>query len=459
MQESQISGIVLKQKEFFSTGRSKDVSFRLNALKRFKDVIIKNEQEIVAALEKDLKKPFLESYTSELGLIINEINYSIKNLKKWIKRESVKSTLMAFPSKSYVIKEPYGVALIIGPWNYPFQLTLAPLVGAIAAGNCCVVKPSEISRESSSIIKKLICEAFDENYIIVVEGGIEISKCLLEQKFDKIFFTGSPGVGKFIMEKAAKHLTPITLELGGKSPCIVDKGIDIDVTAKRILWGKFFNAGQTCVAPDYLIVNKEIKEVLYDSFKKWLKIFFTEHPESSPDLTRIINKNHFIRLRNYVKEGKIIIGGQMNENELFIAPTIIEVSGMNSPVMQEEIFGPVLPVVEYSRLEEVERIVGFNPDPLGFYIFSPDKKTVERLISNIPFGGGCVNDTISHLQNHHLPFGGRGTSGIGNYHGEYSFDAFSHRKSILEKGFTFDLSMKYPPYKNRHIYLRKFLLK
>ncbi|MTI55659.1 aldehyde dehydrogenase [Geosporobacter ferrireducens] len=459
MKESKIMGIVTKQKEFFFSGKSRDLRFRLNSLKKLKDTIIKNEQAIVEALEKDLKKPRLESYTSEIGFIISEINYSMKNLNKWARRESVKSPLNLFPSRSYIIKEPYGVALIIGPWNYPFQLTMVPLIGAIAAGNCCVVKPSELSRESAGVIRKIIYEAFDMPYITVVEGGIEVSECLLEQNFDKIFFTGSPSVGKIVMEKAARKLIPVTLELGGKSPCIVDKKIDIDIAAKRILWGKFFNAGQTCVAPDYLLVNNEIKEALYDSFKKWLSVFFTEHPENSPDFSRIINKSHFIRLKNYVKEGKIIIGGQLNESELYIAPTIIEVSDMNSPMMQEEIFGPILPVVSYSGLEEVKRIIRLNPNPLGFYIFSNDKKIAEQLILNIPFGGGCVNDTLSHLQNQHLPFGGIGNSGIGNYHGKYSFDAFSHRKSILEKGYAFDLSMKYPPYKNKHVYLKKLLLK
>lgn len=459
MKENKIAKIVSEQKEYFSSGESLSLRFRLDALKKLKDVIIKHEHAIVKALEKDLKKPYLESYTSEIGMILSEINHSMKNLNKWAKCEKVKSPLTLFPSRSYVVKEPYGVTLVIGPWNYPFQLTLVPLVGAITAGNCCIVKPSELSEASAGIISMIIREAFDESYVAAVEGGAEISECLLNQNFDKIFFTGSPRVGKIVMEKAARSLTPVTLELGGKSPCIVDKRIDIDVTAKRILWGKFFNAGQTCVAPDYLLVHKDIKQDLYASLKKWLGVFFTEEPENSPDFSRIINVKHFQRLRSYMEEGRIITGGQFNEDKLYIAPTIMEVEDMMLSVMQEEIFGPILPVITYSSLDEAKRIISLNPNPLGFYIFSKDKKVSERLIREIQFGGGCVNDIMSHLQNQHLPFGGRGSSGIGNYHGKYSFDTFSHRKAILKKGFAFDMVMKYPPYKNIHVYLRRFILK
>ncbi len=459
MQKNEIKELISKQKKYFASGNSRNIVFRLKALRKLKEVVLRKEEEILNALSEDLGKPHMESYASELGIIINEINYAIRNLKRWMKPERAKSTLLISPARNYIIKEPYGVVLIIGPWNYPFHLTLVPLVGAIAAGNCCIIKPSEISIASSKVVKELIQETFDEKYIAVVEGNVETSNYLLEESFDKIFFTGSPTVGKIIMEKAAKHLTPVTLELGGKSPCVVDKDIDIEVTAKRILWGKFFNAGQTCIAPDYLIVNKKIKEALYASFRKWLKEFFTEHPEKSPDLSRIVNLRHFQRLNDYLKQGKIIAGGEAYKEQLFISPTIMEVSDMNLPVMQEEIFGPILPVIEYTKPEEIEKIINYNPNPLGFYIFSRNRKLVKHFIQRIPFGGGCINDTIMHVQNHHMPFGGRGSSGIGNYHGVYSFDTFSHRKSIVQKEFTFDVKLKYPPYKDKHRLLKKYLLK
>ena len=459
MSEKEIHEIILSQREFFLTGKTRDINFRMEALKKLKAAILANEQSIINALENDLRKPIMESYTSELAMIINEINFAIKNLKRWIKPTKVKSTFLVFPAKSYIMTEPFGTALIISPWNYPFQLTLVPLVGAIAAGNCCVIKPSEYSKASGSIIKKIICDTFDSCYVSTINGDMEVSQYLLEQRFDKIFFTGSPKVGRIVMEKAAKYLTSVTLELGGKSPCIVDKDVNIEVTAKRILWGKFLNAGQTCIAPDYLIVHKEIKGVLYDSLRKWLKVFFTDNPEGSPDLGRIINIAHFRRLENYLQEGKIILGGSTNEKSLYIEPTVIEVNDINLPVMQEEIFGPILPVIEYSRLEDIECIIANNPNPLAFYIFSLNKETVQRLIKRIPFGGGCINDTISHIINHHLPFGGKGNSGIGGYHGKHSFDAFSHKKSVMEKGFAFDMVMKYPPYKDGHTYIKKFLMK
>lgn len=459
MRDTEIQEIIAMQRSFFETGSSKEPRFRLEALKRLKAAVISHEQALVEALGKDMRKPLLESYGAELGMVVQEINYAVKHLNKWIRRKNVQSSLMDFPSKSYILREPYGVSLIIGPWNYPVQLTLVPLVGAIAAGNCCVLKPSEMAAHSSTVLKKLISEAFDERYIAVVNGDVEVSRALLAQRFDKIFFTGSPAVGRLVMEQAARHLTPVTLELGGKSPCIVDATVDPDVTAKRILWGKFFNAGQTCVAPDYLLVHKDIKEALYGSFQKWLKHFYTEQPENSPDLSRIINHRHFMRLKSYMNDGKLISGGQTDESDCYIAPTIIEVTDMSVPVMKEEIFGPILPVMEYSRLEEIEEIIRSNPDPLGFYLFSRDKKTVRRLLTRIPFGGGCVNDTVNHIQNHRLPFGGRGSSGMGNYHGEYSFQAFSHAKSILHKGFVLDLPIKYPPYLNTHTRLKKFLMK
>jgi aldehyde dehydrogenase (NAD+) len=459
MLENEIQEIIAKQREFYLTGQTRNISFRLEALHKLKSAILSNEQPILDALKQDLHKPLMESYTSEIGMVIGEINTALTHLKKWTKPVRVPSTFIVSPAKSYILSEPFGVALIISPWNYPIQLSLVPLVGAIAAGNCCVLKPSEYSTASSSIINKVIRDAFDSQYIAAIEGDVETSRYLLEQHFDKIFFTGSPRVGKIVMEKAAKYLTSISLELGGKSPCIVDKNIDVDVAVKRILWGKFINAGQTCIAPDYLLVQKQIKDEFYNTSRKWLRAFFSENPEDSPDYCRIISQEHFNRLKDYLLQGKVVIGGNVNEKSRYIEPTLLEIEEFNQPVMQEEIFGPILPVIEYSSPEDAERIISIHPEPLALYVFSLDKAITQRFINRIPFGGGCINDTIDHTANQHLPFGGRGNSGIGNYHDIYSFQAFSHQKAILEKGFAFDMAMKYPPYKNGHSFIRKFILK
>lgn len=459
MLESEISGIVESKRQFFLTGQTRDITFRLEALRKLKSAILENEQGILDALKQDLNKPPVEVYASELGMVISEINTAITHLKKWMRPVKVPSTLFVSPARSYILSEPFGVVLIISPWNYPFQLSLVPLVGAISAGDCCILKPSEFSSASSAILNKIIGDAFENSYIAVVEGDVEVSRFLLDQHFDKIFFTGSPKIGKIVMEKAAKYLTPVTLELGGKSPCIVDERINIDVAVKRILWGKFINAGQTCMAPDYVLVDSRIKEIFYKASKEWLVAFFSENPCDSPDYGRIINNHHFLRLKDYLKQGKVVIGGNYKEEQRFIEPTLLEVTDLGQPVMQDEVFGPILPVIEYSSPEEAERIIALNPNPLAFYIFSQDKAFIQRLIKHVPFGGGCINDTINHVSNQHLPFGGRGNSGFGNYHDIYSFQTFSHQKAILEKGFAFDMTMKYPPYKNGHTFLRKFLLK
>ncbi len=454
-----IEGILEKQRVFFNSGKTRDLRFRTEALETLKQGLIDDEQNILKALEEDLGKSPLESYTSEIGVLITDIKLAKKNLKHWAKKRKVKGTPIVFPSKSFIFPEPYGLALIIGPWNYPLQLSISPLIGAIAAGNCSVVKPSEISSATSAVISAIIGKAFAEEFVAVVEGDAEVSGMLLEQKFDKIFFTGSPGVGKIVMEKAARHLTPVTLELGGKNPCIVDAGVEPEITAKRILWGKFFNAGQTCIAPDYLLVHKNIKRDLYAALKKWLNHFYGHDPIESPDFGRIINDHHFRRLEGYLKDGKIIFGGDIDSAKKYIAPTIIEVEDLNGPLMREEVFGPILPVFEISGLDEIEQIINMNLNPLAFYIFSPDSKKAEAIAAKIPFGGGCINDTFSHIMNHNLPFGGRGNSGMGRYRGKYSFAAFSHYKPLLVKGFRPDFSFKYPPYGNKDKLLRKILIK
>ncbi len=419
-----------KQKKYYKSHITKDYKFRINMLLKLKKALIKYEIEIANGLYKDLRKGLVEVYTSEIGFVLNEINETIKNLKKWMKREVVKGDLLTFGSKSYIYKEPYGTCLIIGTWNYPINLTFGPLVGAIAGGNVAIVKPSEVSHNTSLVIEKIIKETFNEEYITCVLGGVEEVTELLNLPFDKIFFTGAPNIGKIIMEKASKNLSNLTLELGGKSPCIVHKDAKLITSIKRIINGKFINNGQTCVAPDYLLIHKDIREDFIKLFIKEIEKLFGKDIISFPHLTRIINKKHFNRLMSYMDEGNIIFGGMGVEEELFISPTLIEIENFDSALMNEEIFGPILPIYTYEDLAEVEEIIDKNSNPLAFYLFGQDSSLIE-LIKNIPFGGGCINDTINHMVNRNLPFGGRGRSGLGAYHGRDTFRAFTHRKSVL----------------------------
>lgn len=418
------------QKKYYKSHITRDYDFRIKMLKKLKKALIKYEVEIANALYKDLRKGLVEVYTSEIGFVLKEINETLKNLNKWMKREKVKGDLLTFGSKSYVYKEPYGTSLIIGTWNYPINLTLGPLVGAIAGGNVAIVKPSEVSHNTSLIIEKIIKETFDEEYITCILGGVEEVTNLLNLPFDKIFFTGAPSIGKIVMEKASKNLSNLTLELGGKSPCIVHKDADLPTSAKRIINGKFINNGQTCVAPDYLILNKEIKDDFIDIFRTEIELLFGKDVIHFPHLTRIINKKHYNRLMSYLEGENILLGGEGVEEDLFISPTLVEVDNFETKLMTEEIFGPILPIYIYEDLDEVEGIVEKNPNPLAFYIFGQNKDLWD-LVEKIPFGGGCVNDTINHMVNKNLPFGGRGTSGLGAYHGKDTFNAFTHRKSVL----------------------------
>ena len=459
MQENLVSDVFQRQRLFFESGRTLDVSFRLESLHKLKQSIIDHEDIINNALKEDLGKPLLETYTSEIGFTLLELNHVIKHLKKWARPRKVRSSLATFPSKSYIFSEPFGIALIIGPWNFPLQLTLLPLIGAIAAGNCAVLKASRKTPASAETIRSIIKTAFEENYVAVSNDSDREGQRLLDQKYDKVFFTGSPETGKLIMEKASQNLASITLELGGKSPCIVDRDINLDVAVKRILWSKYMNAGQVCVAPDYLIVHKEVKEALYDKMIHSLKTFFGHDPQLSSDYGRIVNLKELERLSNYLNDGRIIAGGSFNKESLYFEPTIIEISNLEAPVMQDEIFGPILPVIEFATAEEIEEIIALNPNPLAFYLFSKDQTLIKRLLQNVQFGGGCINGTLFHMVNHNLPFGGRGKSGIGNYHGRYSFDTFSHQKSVLYKSFRFDLTQLYPPYRKIHQLLRKLLLR
>ncbi|MCX7748795.1 MAG: aldehyde dehydrogenase [Clostridia bacterium] len=446
MQNEEIVKLVENHKKFYTTGKTKNLSFRIEQLKKLKSAIEKYEDAILDALEKDLSKPAHESYASEIGFVLNEIDYMIKKIHSFSKPKRVKTPILYWGGSSYIIPEPYGVALIIGPWNYPFQLLMSPLAGAMAAGNCSVLKPSELAPHVSSVIKTLVCDTFETQYISVVEGSVEASTTLLQQKVDYIFFTGGTRVGKVVMEAAAKNLIPVTLELGGKSPCIVDKDIHLNYTARRIAWGKFLNAGQTCVAPDYLLVHKDIAEKLCLEIVKSIEEFYGKDPLESKHYVRIINEKHFDRLVRLLDEGKIFYGGQSKREERYISPTIIRDLSFDSLIMQDEIFGPLLPVIEYQTLDEAIEMINRKPKPLALYIFSKNKKIQDKVLEETSSGGVSVNDTISHITTKFLPFGGVGESGMGNYHGRASFDTFSHKKSVLKNTFLFDAKLKYPPY-------------
>jgi aldehyde dehydrogenase (NAD+) len=455
MDQAKIQELIRRQREFFAAGKTKDISFRLEQLKKLRTVITENEGAIFDALKQDLNKPAWEAYGGDTAIVVNEIDYAVKHLRSWAKPKRVQTPLAYFPGSSYIHPTPYGVALIIGPWNFPVQLTLAPLVGALAAGNCAVTKPSEASPHTSRLLARLVDENFDNAFLAFVEGGAETARALLAEKFDCIFFTGSVGVGKLVMEAAAKHLTPVTLELGGKNPCIVDADVHLEYAARRITWGKFFNAGQSCVAPDYLLVDKRIKQELLERIKHVVQEFYGAEPSQSPDYARIVNDRHFDRIANLLKYGNIILGGKTDRAARYIAPTILDNVVPDSPVMQEEIFGPVLPVIEYEDLTRAIAIVNERPKPLALYIFSRNRKVQERVLRETSSGGGCINDTTIHETSRFLPFGGVGMSGMGKYHGKASFDAFSHARSIIKQGFLFDIKLRYPPYKGKLKFMRK----
>ncbi len=451
-----IREVVQKQRDFFQNNLTKDLKFRAEQLKKLRKAILDHEEEILAALAQDLNKSAFEAYMTEIGIVLEEIRYILKRFKSWAKPKKVKTPLAQFPAKSKIYSEPYGVVLIMSPWNYPFQLTIAPLVGAIAAGNCALVKPSNYSPKTSEAIAKLIEKTFEPEYITVVLGGREANQDLLKQQFDYIFFTGGPTVGRLVMEAAAKHLTPISLELGGKSPCIVDESANIKLAAKRIIWGKFINAGQTCVAPDYVFVQKNVKEKLLEYMVKYIEKFFSQALEEEYRFPKIVNERHFNRLLGLMESGKIYYGGKSDSKLNRIEPTILDNVSWDSPIMQEEIFGPLLPILDFSDLNEVINKVNSRPKPLALYFFTTSKVKEKTILTSISHGGGCINDTIVHLATPYLPFGGVGESGIGNYHGKASFDTFSHKKSIMKKSNLIDIPFRYPPFKNLKL-LKKFM--
>ncbi|MBU3190887.1 aldehyde dehydrogenase [Clostridium bowmanii] len=456
---SKIKRTLEKQRKYFDSGATRNLDFRIEKLCALKKSIKNNEKQILEALWVDLHKSEFEAYATEIGIILEEINFAIKHLKSWAKTKKVRTPLTHFLSSSYIYSEPYGVSLIISPWNYPFQLLISPLIGSIAAGNCAMLKPSENAPKTTEVIIKIIEESFSEEFVCVVEayGGKESSEALLKEAFNYIFFTGSVPVGKIVMEAASKHLTPVTLELGGKSPCIVDKDTDIKLAAKRIAWGKFINAGQTCVAPDYILVHKSVKEKLITEMAECIVEFFGENPEKSNDFPRIINKRQFDRLIGLLGGGKIVTGGEYNRAEKYIAPTIIDNITWNDPIMLDEIFGPILPILEFDDLGQVIEMVNSRPKPLALYLFSNNKKHQERIIDRISYGGGCINDTIMHVASPYLPFGGVGASGMNAYHGKGSYDVFSHKKSVTKKSNLLDVKIRYAPYSGKIKLLKKLM--
>ena len=452
-----IHEIVESEKHFFRTGVTRGVDFRIDMLKKFRKAIIENDELISAALKADLNKQPFESYMCETGLLLEEINFHIKRLKKWSKTRRVKSGIGQLPGKSYICPEPYGVVLIMAPWNYPVQLCLMPLVGAISAGNCAVVKPSAYAPESSRVISKLIESAFPTGFVTAVEGGREANKALLDEPFDYIFFTGSVAVGKTVMEAAAKRLTPVTLELGGKSPIIVDETANLQLAARRIAFGKVLNAGQTCVAPDYLMIEKSVEAPFFEEYKKALADFFPDGDMSG--MVRIINDKHFERVCNILdNSGNIVIGGARDAETRFIEPAVLTEVPIDSPAMQQEIFGPVLPVLPYEKLDDCIDFIRSRPKPLALYIFSENKMNQEKVLNSCSFGGGCINDTVIHLASSHMSFGGVGESGMGSYHGKKSFDTFTHYRSVLKQG-KLDVKLRYFPYKSGKGKITRMILK
>jgi aldehyde dehydrogenase (NAD+) len=455
--QEQIQALLSNQRAYFLKGNTRSVQGRCNQLEKLRLTIKKNERVIMDALKKDLNKSEFEAYATEIGILLEEISFSQKNLKKWAAPKKVKTAMTHIGTTGKIVPEPFGTALIIAPWNYPFQLALSPLIGAIAAGNTAVLKPSELAPNVSELLKDLVEETFPSELVAVIEGGIETNQVLFEKKFDVIFFTGSVQVGKIVMEAASKHLTPVILELGGKSPCIVHKDADLKLSAKRIAFGKFTNAGQTCIAPDYLLVHSEIKKEFISLLQAEVTEMFSEDPLLNENYSRMISEKHFDRLMGFFSDGKAIFGGKADRDSLKIAPTIIDEVNADAAVMQEEIFGPIFPVMEYTDLDQAITFIQDRPKPLALYLFTSSKQTEKQIIGQVSFGGGCINDTLMHIATPHLPFGGVGESGMGNYHGKYSFEAFSHYKSVLHQTTKFDFSFRYPHAKNGLKLIRKLL--
>ncbi|MFA7230178.1 MAG: aldehyde dehydrogenase [Victivallaceae bacterium] len=451
-----IKKAVARQKSYFNCGQTRKIEFRLKMLDRLFKAIKEYEPKILAALHADLRKTEFESVATEISIVLEDIAYARKHLKKWASPHRAGVAMLNFPASGKIYAEPYGSVLIFSTWNYPFQMLLSPLVGAMAAGNCAVLKPSEQAPATAELLLEMVGATFDPEYIVAFPGGIDSVHVLLNEKFDYIFFTGGTRQGREVMKAAAEHLTPVTLELGGKSPCIVDADANLNLTAKRIVWGKFLNAGQTCVAPDYLFVHKSIKKELLEKIEHYIGNFYGKNPQESPDYPRIINDKHFDRLADLMHDGKIVCGGQKDRKDNYIAPTVIDHIEPDDTIMQEEIFGPLLPVVTFEKIIEVIEFIIAKPKPLAMYYFSRQQKNLEALLSRTSAGGVCVNETVTHLINPSMPFGGVGNSGMGAYHGKYSFDTFTHYKPVMIKGGWLDVPLRYPPFKNKIGILRWF---
>ena len=448
--QEQISQLFEGQRDFFKMGKSRELSFRIEQLKKLKKVIQENEEAILDALALDMSKPRFEAYSSEIGFVYAEINHCLKNLKSWAKPKKVGSPIFSFPSKSYILPEAKGVCLIIGPWNYPFQLVIGPLIAAISAGNTAFIKPPEQCPNTSNLVAEILSANFDQELVCVVQGeGKKVVPQLMNNfRFDHVFFTGSVPVGKIVGEMAAKKMVPCTLELGGKSPCVIDKSANFKVAADRIAFGKWLNAGQTCVAPDYLLVERQAWDEFREALESTIKRFYPEGALNSDSYASLINKDRFRTIESYLSQGEIIFGGEKDPDNLRIAPTLILHPNLESPIMEEEIFGPVLPILLYDFKEDAQAVIAQNPNPLAFYVFSENRKEQEYWQNSVSFGNGCINNTVIHLANTDLPFGGIGSSGMGNYHGKFGFDTFSHHKAIMKSANWLDPKEKYPPYSN-----------
>lgn len=448
-----------KQREYFSTGETKDINFRIEKLKKLRDVLKSEEEKVFEALKKDLMKSSFESYVTEVAMVYDEINMHIKNIKKWSKKRRVKTPLVQFPAKSFIQLEPYGVVLIIGPFNYPFMLTMDPLIGAIAAGNTAVIKPSESAPETSKILKEILEKVFDEKYVLHVnpERGKEVVEELLKEKFDYIFFTGSATVGKIVMKAASQYLTPVTLELGGKSPCIIDKDCKLELASRRIVWGKLLNSGQTCVAPDYLYVHKDIEEKFIKKLEEEIKNQFGNNPLESEDYSKMVNEREFNRVLSYIDKEKLVFGGNYNRKTFQIEPTILKNVTWDDPVMEREIFGPIFPILTFENLDEVIRLVNSKDKPLALYYFSENKNKIKKVLNSTSSGGVTINDTLVHVSSSYLPFGGVGNSGMGEYHGKYSFDLFSNKKGVMNRKTFLDLKIRYAPFQNKLTIVKKIM--
>ena len=434
-----------------------NIDYRKQSLVKLLNCVQRYEQQIVEALYDDFKKPAFESITTETSYILAELNHTIKNIDKWSKPKMIWPSLLNFPSTDFIYKEPYGKVLIIAPWNYPYHLALSPLIAAVAAGNQVVVKPSELTPNTSKIIAEIINETFDKNHVDCIEGGVEVAQQLLSQRWDYIFFTGSVAVGKIVAKAAAENLTPVTLELGGKSPCIIDETANLKLAAKRIVWGKFVNAGQTCIAPDYILVSKKVKAKFIALLQEEILIAYGENPQISEDFARIVNSKNWERLTAMLANESILAGGISNSEDCYIAPTLIDEPSLDSLVMKDEIFGPILPIISYESDNDLDKIISNYEKPLSLYIFSDNKSFAEKIIQNYSFGGGCINDTVIHFANKKLPFGGVGHSGIGAYHGKLSYDIFSHQKGIVKKANWLDIPMRYAPYNGKLHSVKKLL--